>query len=139
MLIKHIEESHAGSTYFRQVICLDIINTLFVCDADPYFSAKFNTHISVCNIGIGPSFTCVFFAVSLLQSGTFSIGNFLSKVQRDLPGAWKAGLGFWPLVDFVSYSLVAPQYIPLFVNSCSFCWTIYLSTIANRAVAAKDS
>ena len=91
------------------------------------------------NTGTGPSFTCVFFAVSLLQSGTFSIGNFLSKVQRDLPGAWKAGLGFWPLVDLVSYSLIAPQYIPLFVNFCSFCWTIYLSIVANRSVSAKDS
>ena len=83
----------------------------------------------------GPSFTCVFFAISLLQSGTFSLGNFVSKVKRDLPGAWKAGLGFWPLVDLVSYSLIPQTYIPLFVNFCSFCWTIYLSMIANRTVA----
>ena len=80
----------------------------------------------------GPSFTCVFFATSLMQSGTFSIGNWLTKIRQDLPGAWAAGLSFWPLVDLVSYSLIPAKWIPLFVNFCSFVWTIYLSTVANR-------
>ena len=80
----------------------------------------------------GPSFTCVFFATSLMQSGTFSLGNWFQKIRRDLPGAWAAGLSFWPLVDLVSYSLIPAKWIPLFVNFCSFVWTIYLSMVANR-------
>mmetsp|Transcript_15822 Transcript_15822/g.23286 ORF Transcript_15822/g.23286 Transcript_15822/m.23286 type:complete len:257 (-) Transcript_15822:65-835(-) len=83
----------------------------------------------------GPSFTCVFFASALLQSGAFSIRNWAAKIRNDLPGAWAAGLGFWPLVDLVSYSMIAPQWIPLFVNICSLVWTIYLSLIANRSKA----
>lgn len=80
----------------------------------------------------GPAFTCVFFATSLMQGGTFSMNNWLSKIKNDLPGAWLAGVGFWPLVDFVSYALIPVKFIPLFINLCSFVWTIYLSMVANR-------
>jgi len=85
----------------------------------------------------GPSFTCIFFATSLWQSGQFTLGNWFQKIRQDLPGAWLAGVGFWPLVDLVSYSFVPVQYIPLFVNMCSLVWTIYLSVIANRGSAPK--
>ena len=81
----------------------------------------------------GPSFTCIFFATSLWQSGQFTLGNWLRKIRQDLPGAWLAGAGFWPLVDFVSYSMIAPQWIPLFVNLCSLVWTVYLSLVANKS------
>jgi protein Mpv17 len=88
----------------------------------------------------GPSFTCIFFATSLLQSGTFSLGNWWDKIRKDLPGAWIAGAGFWPLVDLISYSIVPMKWIPLFVNMCSLVWTIYLSGVSNRsAVASKSS
>lgn len=80
----------------------------------------------------GPSFTCIFFAASLLQSGTFSLSNWARKIRNDLPGAWLAGCGFWPLVDLISYSLVPINLIPLFINLCSLVWTIYLSLVANR-------
>jgi protein Mpv17 len=80
----------------------------------------------------GPSFTCVFFGTSLLQSRDFSLTNWWRKIKTDLPGAWAAGLGFWPLVDLVSYSMISQEWIPLFVNACSLIWTIYLSLIANR-------
>eukprot|EP00527_Entomoneis_sp_CCMP2396_P009414 CAMPEP_0198138574 /NCGR_PEP_ID=MMETSP1443-20131203/1960_1 /TAXON_ID=186043 /ORGANISM="Entomoneis sp., Strain CCMP2396" /LENGTH=317 /DNA_ID=CAMNT_0043800395 /DNA_START=221 /DNA_END=1174 /DNA_ORIENTATION=- len=80
----------------------------------------------------GPTFTCIFFATSLWQSGQFTFGNWFSKIKSDLPGAWLAGAGFWPLVDLVSFSFISVQYIPLFVNMCSMFWTIYLSVIANR-------
>ena len=81
----------------------------------------------------GPSFTCIFFATSLLQSGSFSLQNWATKIRNDLPGAWLAGAGFWPLVDFISYSIVPVMWIPLFVNICSMVWTIYLSIVANRS------
>lgn len=74
----------------------------------------------------GPTFTCIFFATSLWQSGTFSMSNWMRKIQRDLPGAWLAGVGFWPLVDLVSYTFVPPKWIPLFINGCSLIWTTYL-------------
>lgn len=80
----------------------------------------------------GPSFTCIFFGVSLLQSGTFTIPNWFRKIRNDLPGAWLAGAGFWPVVDLVSYSFVPMNFIPLFINLCSLVWTIYLSLVANR-------
>jgi len=80
----------------------------------------------------GPSFTCIFFATSLLQQGNFSLQNWWTKIKEDLPGAWVAGLGFWPLVDLVSYSVIPKNWIPLFVNTCSLVWTVYLSTVANR-------
>lgn len=81
----------------------------------------------------GPSFTCIFFAASLLQTGQFSLGSWFRKIRSDLPGTWVSGLCFWPLVDLVSYSLIPVQFIPLFVNICSLLWTIYLSSVANRA------
>lgn len=74
----------------------------------------------------GPTFTAIFFASSLLQSGTFTLSNFVGKLKSDFPSTWLAGVGFWPLVDLVSYSFVAPQWIPLFVNVCSLVWTTYL-------------
>ena len=83
----------------------------------------------------GPSFTCVFFAVALMQAGEFSIGNWVSKIKKDLPGAWLSGTAFWPLVDLISFSVVPMQFIPLFINLCSFVWTIYLSMVANRSSA----
>ena len=75
----------------------------------------------------GPSFTCIFFAVSLIQSGTFTMSHWWHKIRNDLPSAWMAGAGYWPIVDLISYSYVPPQYIPLFVNICSFFWTTYLA------------
>ena len=74
----------------------------------------------------GPSFTCIFFAMSLIQSRTFTLKNWMQKIRNDLPSAWIAGAGYWPIVDLISYSYVPPQYIPLFVNICSFFWTTYL-------------
>jgi len=85
----------------------------------------------------GPSFTCIFFATSLMQSGSFTVGNWIQKIKKDLPGAFISGAGFWPLVDIISFSLVPVKFIPLFINFCSFVWTIYLSMIANRPSAKK--
>ena len=84
-----------------------------------------------------PSFTCIFFASSLIQSERFTITNWITKIKTDLPGAWRAGMGFWPLVGLISYSLIPSQWIPLFVNFCSFIWTIYLSIIANKKSGSK--
>lgn len=83
-------------------------------------------------IFFGPAFTCIFFASSLLQAGKFSLPNWFRKIKVDLPGAWLAGIGFWPLVDFVSYGFIPVNYIPLFVNIMSLIWTVYLSLVANR-------
>jgi len=83
-------------------------------------------------IFFGPTFTAVFFGAGMIQSGSFSLGAWLSKIKTDLPGVWASGLGYWPLVDFISYKVVPVQWIPLFVNFCSFVWTIYLSLVANR-------
>mmetsp|Transcript_28844 Transcript_28844/g.57580 ORF Transcript_28844/g.57580 Transcript_28844/m.57580 type:complete len:393 (+) Transcript_28844:2-1180(+) len=88
-------------------------------------------------IFFGPAFTCVFFGAGMIEQGTFSLGNWVQKIKDDLPGAWAAGLGFWPLVDFVSYKIIPVHWIPLFVNFCSFVWTIYLSLVANRSKSTE--
>jgi len=89
-------------------------------------------------IFFGPAFTCVFFAAGMIQSGAFSLGAWMGKIRSDLPGVWASGLGYWPLVDFISYKVVPVKWIPLFVNFCSFVWTIYLSLVANRGKGAED-
>ena len=81
----------------------------------------------------GPSFTCIFFAASLLQSGQFSLKSWGQKIKSDLPGAWLAGVGYWPLADFISYSMIPVKWIPLFINICSLIWTVYLSLLTNRS------
>jgi protein Mpv17 len=83
-------------------------------------------------IFFGPTFTCVFFGAGMIESGSFSLGGWIEKIKNDLPGVWASGLGYWPLVDFISYKVVPVQWIPLFVNFASFVWTIYLSLVANR-------
>jgi len=85
----------------------------------------------------GPSFTCVFFATILVQSGDFTLKNWWKKIRNDLPGAWLAGAGYWPIVDLISYSLIPIKLIPLFVNAASFIWTIYLSLVANRGKSSS--
>jgi len=86
----------------------------------------------------GPSFTCIFFATILMQCGNFSMKNWWEKIRKDLPGAWLAGLGYWPIVDFLSFSVVPIKWIPLFVNVASFIWTIYLSLVANKKTAPSS-
>lgn len=75
----------------------------------------------------GPTFTCIFFASSLIQLNQFTLRNYLLKIKNDLPSAIIAGIGFWPFVDFISYSYIPPSYIPLFINMCSLVWTTYLA------------
>ena len=84
----------------------------------------------------GPTFTCVFFLASLvavlgLRQG---LASWPGKIRQDLVATWAAGLGFWPFVDLVSYGFIPAKWIPLFVNSCSFVWTIYLSLQAAKTV-----
>jgi len=86
-------------------------------------------------IFFGPTFTCVFFAAGMIQSGNFSLKAWLDKIRNDLPPVWLSGIGYWPIVDFISYKVVPMQWIPLFVNFASFVWTIYLSLISNKSKA----
>lgn len=85
----------------------------------------------------GPAFNCVFFGAGLVQGGAFSFGAWGRKIRSDLPGVMASGMGFWPLVDFISFKVIPMQWIPLFVNFCSFVWTIYLSLVINRAKSTE--
>lgn len=80
----------------------------------------------------GPVFTCVFFASSLLQDNMFTFKSWVAQIKKDLLGVWLSGLGYWPLVDMISFGLIPIQFIPLFINLASFIWTVYLSIVANR-------
>ena len=74
-----------------------------------------------------------------MQSGDFSLKNWGRKIKQDLFGAWLAGLGYWPIVDLLSYSVIPVKWIPLFVNVASFIWTIYLSLVANKQTTPASS
>jgi protein Mpv17 len=54
------------------------------------------------------------------------------KVRADLLVTWASGLGYWPFVDLVFYSLLPKEWIPLGYNVASFFWTIFLSLQAAR-------
>lgn len=85
----------------------------------------------------GPSFTIIFFGTALLQSGNFTLKNWYYKIKNDLFQAWLAGVGYWPLVDLISYSLIPPRWIPLFINIASLIWNVYLSFVANRKASTS--
>ena len=74
-----------------------------------------------------------------MQGGDFSLKNWRNKIRQDLLGAWLAGLGFWPIIDLLSYSVIPVKWIPLFVNMASFIWTIYLSLVANKKATPASS
>lgn len=129
---------------FGRILTAFLVGLLFFGPAaNAWYSAIFKVLPSTSLVGtlqkaalgqiiFGPAFTCVFFGAGMIQAGTFSLGAWLGKIRTDLPAVWASGLGFWPFVDFVSYRYVPVSWIPLFVNFCSFVWTIYLSIVANR-------
>jgi protein Mpv17 len=78
-----------------------------------------------------PPLFCVFFAAALLQNGQFTISNWVQKIKKDLVKGWLGGIGFWPIVNYISYGYVPQKYIPLFVNLMGLVFNIYVSIIAN--------
>jgi protein Mpv17 len=86
----------------------------------------------------GPTITSVFFAASLISTNGLASGLQLlpAKIRQDLLKTWAAGLGYWPFVDLICYSLVPVKWIPLGYNVASFFWTIFLSLQAARQVNA---
>jgi protein Mpv17 len=85
----------------------------------------------------GPCFMCVFFAASLAQQGSFSWIAYWDKICHDLPPAWITGLGFWPVMSYISYTTVPKDWIPLFSNCCTLLFNIYLSFISYRKGVAQ--
>lgn len=75
----------------------------------------------------GPAFTFVYFASSLIQTNKFSLKNWYNKIKNDFPKVFLAELGFWPLAEVISYAYIPKQFIPLFMDFCSFLWTTYLA------------
>lgn len=135
---------------FSRVVMTFLVGLLFFGPAaNAWYSAVFHylpstslvstlQKAALGQIFFGPTFTCVFFGAGMIEQGKFSFGAWFQKIREDLPGAWAAGLGFWPLVDFVSYKIIPVQWIPLFVNFCSFVWTIYLSVVSNRSKIVEE-
>jgi len=142
-LAQRIESKEETSFNTKRVVFAAMVGTLYFAPAAHYwYEAIFRFlpgkgFLSILQKALmgqlifGPSFTCIFFASSLMQNGTFSFANWGKKIKNDLPGAWLAGSAFWPIVDVISYSVVPISLIPLFINICSLVWTIYLSIVAN--------
>jgi len=145
-----VASSESGKVVFSRILTSFLVGLLFFGPAaNAWYSMIFQVLPSTSlvstlqkaalgQIFFGPTFTCVFFGAGMIQSGSFSLGAWFTKVREDLPAVWASGLGYWPLVDFISYKVVPVQWIPLFVNFCSFVWTIYLSLVANRGKAVEE-
>eukprot|EP00933_Yihiella_yeosuensis_P016128 TRINITY_DN13895_c0_g6_i1.p1 TRINITY_DN13895_c0_g6~~TRINITY_DN13895_c0_g6_i1.p1 ORF type:complete len:268 (-),score=27.94 TRINITY_DN13895_c0_g6_i1:65-793(-) len=80
----------------------------------------------------GPYITTVFFAAALWGSGSLTWKALSKKVKADLLPTVIAGLGFWPLMDFIAFACLSEHYIPPFLNVCSFVWTVFLSLQAAK-------
>lgn len=78
-----------------------------------------------------PPLFCVFFGTALLQNGQFTFGNWFQKIRQDLVKGWLGGIGFWPIVNYISYGYVPQKWIPLFINVMGLVFNIYVSLIAN--------
>jgi len=145
------QQQKSSTTYWKRTIVSAAVGFLYFGPAAHYwYEAIFNllpstslaSTIQKAILGqliFGPVFTCVFFAASLLQDNVFTLKDWFTKIRKDLPGAWIAGAGFWPVVDLISYGMIPIQFIPVFINFCSFVWTIYLSLVANRRGTAQKS
>lgn len=78
-----------------------------------------------------PPLFCVFFAAALIQNGKFSLGNWYRKIKQDLVKGWLGGIGFWPIVNYISYAYIPQKWIPPFVNVMGLVFNIYVSLVAN--------
>lgn len=83
----------------------------------------------------GPVFMCVFFGATLLQQGNLTFQNYWSKLSVDLPKAWIAGLGFWPMMSYIAYTFIPKDWIPLFSNVCTLLFNVFLSLVAYQKAA----
>ncbi|CAE8585805.1 unnamed protein product [Polarella glacialis] len=86
----------------------------------------------------GPYITTIFFAAALWSSGALTWSSLRDKLKADLWPTILAGLGFWPLMDFIAFGCLSEHYIPPFLNLCSFFWTIFLSWQASRVKPPSD-
>ena len=97
------------------------------------------TKTALGQIVFAPIFTIVYFAAALVAAnGLIGLGQLRAKVAADLLPTIVAGLWFWPLVDVVSFAVIAKQeggeaWLPLFVNAVSLVWQVYLSLKARGA------
>eukprot|EP00929_Paragymnodinium_shiwhaense_P055623 TRINITY_DN27860_c0_g1_i1.p1 TRINITY_DN27860_c0_g1~~TRINITY_DN27860_c0_g1_i1.p1 ORF type:complete len:241 (+),score=22.66 TRINITY_DN27860_c0_g1_i1:57-779(+) len=80
----------------------------------------------------GPYITTVFFAAALWCQQSLSWQALQRKVAADLWPTLVAGCGYWPVVDLVGFAYMPEDYIPLFLNTASFIWTVYLAFQASR-------
>lgn len=83
----------------------------------------------------GPIFMCVFVFASLLQQQGIHISmeNYVTKVGNDLPRAFVTGLGYWPVMSYISYTHVPKDWLPLFSNCCTLIFNIFLSLVTYRS------
>ena len=125
----------------QQIFTMEPPSLLFLCP--PIQQQKGKSMLSILQkaaLGqffFAPPLFCVFFAAALIQSGQFTLTNWIQKIRQDLLKGWVGGLGFWPIINYISYGYVPPKYIPLFINLMGLIFNIYVSLIAN--LKAKTS
>merc|ERR1712224_564000 len=86
----------------------------------------------------GPYITIIFFAAALWCQRELSWAALKRKTAADLLPTLIAGCGYWPIVDFLSFKYVSEAYMPLFPNSASFVWTVFLAFQAARSSSSSS-
>ncbi|GBG79252.1 hypothetical protein CBR_g29303 [Chara braunii] len=80
----------------------------------------------------GPIVVSIFFAVNgALQGDT--LNQVINRLHRDLLPTLCAGLFFWPICDAIMFRFIPVHLQPLFNNSASYIWNIYISCVANSS------
>jgi len=83
-------------------------------------------------IFFGPYVTSIFFAAALWCAGNLTWRSLRAKLAADLIPTLVAGLGYWPIADFIAFYLLKEHFIPPFLNLCAFVWTTFLALQAAR-------
>lgn len=78
----------------------------------------------------GPIFNTTFFSLNAYLQGE-TTKEVISRLKRDLLPAFRSGLMYWPLCDFLTYRYVPVHLQPLVNNSFAYVWTIYLTYMAS--------
>ncbi|XP_042009764.1 PXMP2/4 family protein 4-like [Salvia splendens] len=78
----------------------------------------------------GPAMTVVFFSVNAALQGE-NVGEIVARLRRDLVPTMMNGVMYWPVCDFVTFKFTPVHLQPLVVNSFSYLWTIYMTSMAS--------
>lgn len=108
------------------------------------YSSKFAsvlTKVVVQQIVFTPVFNTYFFGMHSLLSGS-SLEETIARIRHALPSSLMNSVKLWPVVTFVNFWYLAPQYRSVFAGVVAVGWQSYLSWLnvrAAREVKAEEA